>query len=212
MLATGHTALGYIIARIASYRTKEPINIPLVWALSLAPDIDFLLPGVVHLGPTHSVVLALLVFIPFFIWKRWKAVPYFLALVSHSILGDLVTNKAVMLLWPVSSRWVFLNVRWLFKWLLFRYYGSVIFVVYLFLLFITGDHIRILNGDRYDALLVFCFLAHASPLLMGVPIKVPPLLVISHVLNMGIMVNAAVHLYRDGVEPEYPIQVSIKDP
>ena len=104
MLVLGHIALGYITGKIVSKATDQNINIPVIWILSLLPDIDLLIPGLQHRGPTHSIIVALIIFTPLFIISSWKATPYFAALASHSLIGDYFTGGA-QLFWPLSLEW-----------------------------------------------------------------------------------------------------------
>ena len=80
MYAVGHLALGCLFAEAFQRHLKTKINLPLVFLLSLIPDIDLLISDDVHRGITHSIIVSALVFIPFFVhyWKR--SVPYFAAL------------------------------------------------------------------------------------------------------------------------------------
>ena len=104
MLVLGHIALGYITGKIVSKATDQSINIPVIWILSLLPDIDLLIPGLRHRGPTHSMIVALIIFTPLFIIASWKAAPYFAALASHSLIGDYFTGGA-QAFWPLSLEW-----------------------------------------------------------------------------------------------------------
>ena len=104
MLAFGHIALGYITGKIVSKATDQSINIPAIWTLSLLPDIDLLIPYLQHRGPTHSIIVALIIFTPLFIIASWKAAPYFASLASHSLIGDYLTGRT-QLFWPLSLEW-----------------------------------------------------------------------------------------------------------
>ena len=107
MFAVGHMALAYLLGKATAKLLKVQINIPLILILSVIPDIDllydFILKTAIHRGPTHSILLATLVFIPLFIFYRQKAVPYFTALISHSLIADLLIGGEVQLLWPLST-------------------------------------------------------------------------------------------------------------
>ncbi|MBA7605819.1 hypothetical protein ES703_12954 [subsurface metagenome] len=105
MLVLGHIALGYITGKTVSKATDQNINIPVIWILSLLPDIDLLIPGLQHRGPTHSIIVAFIIFTPIFIITSWKAAPYFAALASHSLIGDYFTGKT-QLFWPLSLEWL----------------------------------------------------------------------------------------------------------
>ena len=103
MYALGHIALGYIVSKGICKVIGRPVNIFLVIALSVLPDIDFFLPGVYHRGITHSIVLSALIFLPFLIRDFNGSIPYLGALISHSFIGDFFTGD-VLLFWPLSSR------------------------------------------------------------------------------------------------------------
>ncbi len=100
-------AIAYLLGKGSSKVLHTKINIPLLLVLSILPDIDIiydLLTGMeIHRGPTHSIIVAALAFIPIFIVYRKKAVPYFLALISHSLIGDFFIGGQLQLLWPFSA-------------------------------------------------------------------------------------------------------------
>lgn len=101
MQLLGHLALGFFAALAVRRLTRERINIPLVWVFSILPDVDLLiLPWSLHRGPVHSVVLAILVCLPFLLILR-RGLPYFAALMTHSLIGDYL-NPPVQMLWPLS--------------------------------------------------------------------------------------------------------------
>jgi membrane-bound metal-dependent hydrolase YbcI (DUF457 family) len=107
MFAVGHMAIGYLLGKTSATRLKININIPTILTLSIIPDIDLLIAGgLFHRGPTHSAVLALIVFIPFFAVYRKKALPYFLALLSHGAIGDLIVVGKIQLFWPISQNYI----------------------------------------------------------------------------------------------------------
>lgn len=70
--------------------------------MSILPDVDILIPFLTHRGPTHSVLVAFVVFLPLFAFFRKKAVPYFLALLQHSLISDYIAGGQIQLLWPVT--------------------------------------------------------------------------------------------------------------
>jgi membrane-bound metal-dependent hydrolase YbcI (DUF457 family) len=101
-------SLAYLLAKASGKLFKVKFNIPAILALSVIPDIDiilgFLIESDIHRGPTHSIVIAVLIFIPFLILYRQKAVPYFAALLSHSLIADFLTGGQLQLLWPLTER------------------------------------------------------------------------------------------------------------
>src|SRR4030067_1789293 len=102
-------ALGYLLGKASAKPLNLNPNVPVLMVLSIIPDIDLLfgLEGF-HRGPTHSVITALLIFVPFFVFYRQKAIPYFLALVSHSLIGDLLIGGNLQLFWPLQNTPIFM--------------------------------------------------------------------------------------------------------
>jgi len=101
----GHLALGYFSGYAASKYSKQELMIPLVWVFSLMPDLDeFFRRYMVHRGPAHSIIVAIMIFIPIFILFKKKALPYFAALASHSLIGDYFVPPT-QLFWPLSNAW-----------------------------------------------------------------------------------------------------------
>ncbi len=101
-------SLAYLIGKGSSKLLHTKINIPLLLVLSILPDIDifydFLTGAEIHRGPTHSIFFAFLIFIPIFVYYRKQAVPYFLALLSHSLIGDFIVGGKLELFWPISTQ------------------------------------------------------------------------------------------------------------
>ena len=102
MLILGHFALGYFSALAVKKISNEKFNLPLVWIVSILPDIDLLFPEyVIHRGPTHSIIVQVIAFLPILLILR-RGFPYFAALLSHSLIGDYL-NPSTQLLWPISN-------------------------------------------------------------------------------------------------------------
>jgi membrane-bound metal-dependent hydrolase YbcI (DUF457 family) len=109
MFAIGHFALGYLTGNGSSRLTKTKVNLPLLLVASVLPDIDLLLQYVdrglfMHRGPTHSIITITLFMIPLLVIYRKQALPYFVAVLSHPLIGDLPTG-GIELLWPASQHW-----------------------------------------------------------------------------------------------------------
>jgi membrane-bound metal-dependent hydrolase YbcI (DUF457 family) len=98
----GHLAIGYFIGKSISKITKENVNLPLILFCSLLPDIDVFIPELVHRSITHSVVLALMMFVPIFLIMK-KGFPYFGAMASHTLIGDYFTGTPFQMFWPVTQ-------------------------------------------------------------------------------------------------------------
>jgi len=107
LFAVGHMAIAYLLGKGSSKGLRVKINIPMLLVLSILPDIDiifdFLTGSQIHRGPTHSIIVVALAFIPIFIIFHKKAIPYFLALISHPLIGDFLTGGRLQLFWPLST-------------------------------------------------------------------------------------------------------------
>jgi len=108
----GHMAWAYVWAVIAwalipAAKRGGKLFVPAILMLGVLPDVDLLLGGlgVVHRTVTHSFFLWTVLFIPVFVILRFKAIPYFVAVVQHFAFGDFLMGK-VMLFWPFSSKLV----------------------------------------------------------------------------------------------------------
>ncbi len=102
--AIGHLALGYLFGRGSSKLAHVKVNLPLLFAASVLPDVDLLFRFLMHRGPTHSFITVTVLMIPFFIVYRKQAIPYFAALLSHIFVGDFFTG-GIELFWPLSHDW-----------------------------------------------------------------------------------------------------------
>jgi membrane-bound metal-dependent hydrolase YbcI (DUF457 family) len=107
LFAVGHMSLAYLLGKGSSKALHTKINIPILLVLSILPDIDiffdFVTGAEIHRGPTHSILVAALFFIPVFIYFGKQAIPYFLALISHPLIGDFIVGGQLQLFWPLTN-------------------------------------------------------------------------------------------------------------
>jgi membrane-bound metal-dependent hydrolase YbcI (DUF457 family) len=160
--------------------------------LSVLPDIDliinFLFNVEIHRGPTHSIIMAILVFIPFFVLYRQKAVPYFVALASHSLIGDFLIGGQIQLLWPLST-----NEYGLYE-LGFPYiniYNPInialeftLFAIALVVMLKTRDLFRFFRNSQLNSILLIPVFTVLLPTFAGYPLRVPILLVPPHLFYL----------------------------
>lgn len=100
MLLVGHAAWAYVISRSLASALNVKINPYLVMLLGMVPDADILFQEYIkHRSVTHSMLFWGIVFIPFFIAYRKRSIPYFIAVVQHIMLGDVIV-ASTNLLWP----------------------------------------------------------------------------------------------------------------
>ena len=71
-------------------------------ALSILPDIDLLIPGLMHRGPAHSLIIITLVSAPFLAKYGTRAIPYLLTVGQHVFIEDYFILKSA-LLGPLST-------------------------------------------------------------------------------------------------------------
>jgi hypothetical protein len=189
--AVGHLAFGYISGKGSAVLLKTRLNIPLALMLSIIPDADILFPFLQHRGPTHSVITALIVFTPFFIVYRKKAIPYFVALVQHSLVGDFIAGGQIQLLWPLTNQFFgtttpissLTNVA--IEWTMFLASMSIMLVAKDFLVFFQRHMSNLILAIPTFTVLL--------PPILSFPLIVPILLVPAHIVY-AIMFSAAIIL------------------
>jgi len=184
--AVGHIALGYILGKASARSLKTDLNIPLAMTLCVIPDMDILLENIglaqviPHRGPMHSFLAALIVFIPFFALYRKKAVPYFIALVQHSLIGDYLTGGKLQLLWPITLR-QFGTARSIFS-LENVTLEFLLFISSIALLLVTRDVYTLFRSHRSNLVLAVPTFTVLLPIFLSYPLEVPVLLILPHLV------------------------------
>jgi hypothetical protein len=182
-------ALAYLLGKPAAKLLKVDLNVPLILVLSLIPDVDILFKGFIpHRGPVHSVISAVIVFVPFFVFYRKRAVPYFLGLVSHSLIGDFLVGGQIMLFWPLTSAEFglhelgsyFIAINDLVNIAL----ELVLFVVVTLIMFKADDLGAFFRGKKSNLLLGIPIFAVLLPSVARFPLNVPILLIPPHLFYL----------------------------
>jgi membrane-bound metal-dependent hydrolase YbcI (DUF457 family) len=192
--AVGHMALAYLLGKASAKLLKVNLNIPLILVLSIIPDIDilfdFLFNSYIHRGPTHSIIVAIVVFIPFFVLYRQKAVPYFAALASHSLIGDFLIGGQLQLLWPLFTNefgahelgFPYINI-----------YASIsialeftLFAVALVVMLKTRDLFHFFRNNKLTLILIIPIFTVLLPTFASYPLHVPSLLILPHLFYLVI--------------------------
>jgi len=182
MYAVGHFALGYLTGKLTAKSLNVNVNLPLIFLLSVFPDIDLLIPGLVHRGPLHSVVLFCLLFLPIFAIYKKRAAPYFVALIQHIIIGDYLIGGDLQLLWPLTSNLYGFAIEGgglihiALEWGLFVI--SMIFMVK------TNDLAFMFKPHTSNMILAIPVLTVLLPTLISFPVYVPLSLLIPHVIYL----------------------------
>ena len=180
-------ALGYILGKGSARLVKTDLNIPLALMLSVIPDIDILaehidgLASVIpHRGPVHSVLVALVVFIPIFIIYRKAALPHFIALIQHALIGDLFIGGQLELFWPITQQ------KFGFPTSIQSIQNVVLelslFTISMILLLVTKDLHKMLQPNRSNLILAIPTFTVLLPTFVSYPLDVPILMIPPHVI------------------------------
>lgn len=192
-----------MLGKTSARTLKTRLNVPLVLVLSVLPDVDIALerlqvPFVEHRHITHSVIVTLIAFVPFFLVYRKAAVPYFLALIQHALIGDFLTGQ-VWLLWPFGQSFSLgigitspLNIG--LEW--------SVFVLSLLIMLKTEDMRDFFRPRKWNLALAIPTFTVLLPTFLSVPLEVPVWLIPPHVI-LTILFSASVlvevwHLLRRG--------------
>jgi membrane-bound metal-dependent hydrolase YbcI (DUF457 family) len=181
MYAVGHLALGYLSGKAASKTLNVHTNIPLLFLASVLPDIDIVIPGLQHRGPMHSLILFCLLFLPTFILYRKRAIPYFVSLIQHILIGDLLTGPT-QALWPIATNWYGLGIEMtgitniFIEWTLFLTSTTILFK--------TKDAMALFQQHPSNMILSIPVLTVLLPTLLSFPTYVSTELVIPHLAYM----------------------------
>lgn len=160
--------------------------------LSVIPDADIVIENIVpflyHRGPTHSIVILSLIFVPVFAVYRVKAVPYFLALIQHPLIGDFLTAGPVQLFWPVSGRYygilmdiegpANISLEW------------IVFTVSLIIMLKAKDMIKFFQPHNSNLILAIPTFTVLLPTFLGIPLEVPVWLVPLHLFFVFLFLAA----------------------
>jgi|Deesub1362B_J571_1020462.scaffolds.fasta_scaffold02249_6 membrane-bound metal-dependent hydrolase YbcI (DUF457 family) len=176
MFAVGHLAIGYLTAKTLAKILQTEIDIPTILMLSIIPDMDLLIPQLLHRGPTHSLIITTFTLIPAFLMKGKSVLPYFGALTQHSTIGDFLTGDGVTAFWPLSSRFYGLGVNMLS--LTNTFIEGSSFLMFLALIILSKDLRVLLNPKKTSPLLIFP-LGGIFPAIIG-RLATPNVLLIPH--------------------------------
>jgi len=184
-------ALGYILGKSSAKLVKTSLNIPLVLMLSVIPDIDILIEHVSglastipHRGPIHSAVLSLGAFIPLFMIYRKAALPYFLALIQHMLIGDYLTGGQLELLWPITQQKFGIPTP-------IDSIQNISLEIFLFtssivLLLVTKDLSKLFHSHKSNLLLAIPTFTVLLPTFLSYPLHVPSLMIPPHIILTAI--------------------------
>ena len=189
MLAVGHISIAYLLTRGLKRNLWRSMNIPLIWAFSLLPDLDLLIPGVRHMGPTHSLTFAITILTILTLYKGREAIPYSLAYASHTILGDMITNKGVQFLWPLTKKIYRIPLPFIRNPTLSTNLEIILFGLFILVYIITKDYVARPNTGFTKLITLIPFTALLVPMLFNFPVPVPSLLIPPHLILMVVVLQ-----------------------
>jgi len=125
----------------------------------------------------HSLITALIVFTPIFAAYRKKAIPYFLALISHLLIGDYLTGGS-QLLWPATTQLYGIGLRitgqtnTILEW--------TAFIASIAVMIKFKDINRLLQHSKFNIILAIPTFTVLLPALLAFPLLVPLWLIPPH--------------------------------
>jgi hypothetical protein len=197
MYAVGHFALGYLTGKLTSKSLGVNVNLPLLFLASVLPDIDLVIPGLVHRGPLHSVILFCLVFLPIFVIYKKRAAPYFVAVIQHIMIGDYLIGGELQLLWPLTLNTYGLYIEAASLLHVALEWGF--FIISMMFMIKTKDMFFLFQPHPSNMILAIPLLTVLLPTLISFPMYVPLSLLIPHIvylilLTIPIMIDLKVML------------------
>jgi membrane-bound metal-dependent hydrolase YbcI (DUF457 family) len=192
-------AIAYLLGKASAKPLHLKPNIPLLLVLSIIPDIDLIFDwftqSELHRGPTHSIVVAIIVFIPIFVVYRKKAIPYFLALISHSLIGDFFIGGQLQLFWPFSTTQYGLHELGSYKISIFSPINIalelILFTIAMVVLYKTGDWKVFFKNNKTNLILIIPIVTVLLPSTIGYPFTEPllltaPFLALAHLFCLAL--------------------------
>lgn len=183
-------AFGYISGKTSSLILKTKVNLPLILTLSILPDTDLLLEKVLpiqHRAATHSLITALIVFSPFFLIYRKRTLPYFIAYVQHSLVGDFIVGTT-QVLWPLSKMTFGLGIA--MTSLTNQSLEWIMFLAAMIMMLKLKDYKTLLQPDVTNLILIIPAFALLLPTFFQRPMQVPILLVPPHIFFLIMFATA----------------------
>ena len=179
------------MGKASSKLLKTNLNIPLVFTLSIIPDADILLEhsGLVqHRGPTHSIILSILVFAPILVFYRKKALPYLIALASHTLIGDFLLGGPFQLFWPVTTQQYGIGMS------VTSQIGIILeltaFLASLAIMIASRDLTRLIQPRGSNLILAIPTFTVILPTFLSYPMQVPTWLIPPHVIYLALFTTS----------------------
>jgi len=167
---------------------KTNLNIPLALTLSVIPDIDILIPNLEHRGPTHSIIMAFIVFIPIFAIYHRRATPYFIALISHPLICDYIVGGQIQLFWPLTTQHYGMGISIIsptnitMEW--------IIFLTSTIIMIKAKDTTMLFQPHNSNLILTIPTFTVLLPAILSFPLNVPLPLIPPHLIYTAIFITS----------------------
>jgi len=151
--------------------------------------------------------MALIVFIPIFIIYRIKAVPYFIALTQHSLVGDFIAGGRIQMFWPITT----------------QYYGThiciksptnitiewIMFIAFIIAVFKTHDTTIFNKPHNSNLILAIPTFTVLLPTFLAFPMDVPLALVLPHIAYLILFLTSIlVYIWKILTKPRTKHNIS----
>lgn len=179
------------MGKLSAKSLKTKTSFPLLFALSIIPDIDILFaPFLEHRGPAHSIIVAFIVFVPVFAIYRKEAIPYFIAIIQHSLVGDYITGGRIQLFWPLTPQPYGMNrsitdpVNIAIEW--------AAFIISITIMLKSKDMAKFFQPHKSNLLLAIPTFTVLLPTILSYPLNVPVSLILPHLVYMLLFLAAII--------------------
>jgi hypothetical protein len=128
--------------------------------------------------------MASIVFIPIFVLYHKNALPYFIAIIHHSLIGDYIAGGKVQLLWPLTQQTFGLELsiqspaNITTEWLSF--------LIATFIMIKTKDAHLLLQPHNSNLILAIPTFTVLLPTFLAFPIEVPTALILPHLTFLAL--------------------------
>jgi hypothetical protein len=128
--------------------------------------------------------MAIIIFIPIFALFHKKAIPFFLALIQHSLLGDYITGGQIQLVWPLTTNYYGMGIsiesqtNITLEWLTFL--ASMIIMLK------ANDTLAFFQPHNSNLILTIPTFTVLLPTFLNFPLEIPTLLIPPHLVYIAI--------------------------
>lgn len=139
--------------------------------------------------------MAFIFFIPIFAVYRKKAIPYLIALIQHSLIGDYISGGPIQLLWPITTQYygkdININIQTniTIEWILF--------LISIIIMLKSKDIVTFFQPHNSNLILTIPASTVFIPTFLSFPLEVPAWLIPPHLAYISIFsASTIIDLFR----------------